>query len=1164
MKNLSVRKCFTNKAQNNYVRTMKLTAFFLFLFIFQVHAGISYSQTVKLSIDMVNAPLEEVIDRIEKETGFHFVFTDKAVDTSAKVSIRVSDEVLSTILEQLVSKVGLKYHIVDRLIVLSPQTSLNIQQGSPTIKGTVTDTSGDPIIGANILEKGTTNGTISDVNGDFTLQITSTDAVLLITYIGYFPQEIKVGNQTSLQIRLQEDTQTLDEVVVVGYGVQKKSNLTGALSVADMDKVLGNRPVTSVAQALEGAVPGLQITTDNASPGASSTIKVRGVTNITGAEPLVLMDNVPVDINTINPNDIESVTVLKDASSAAIYGARAAYGVILLTGKKGIKSETPRFSYSTNLTVSRPYQLISKASPYETVNLLKDAGYSTYWSGQQVDKWLEYLDDYQANPSKYPDGYIMDGSTPYQLRNNNLVKDMIEKVGGFEQIHNLSVTGGTERTAYRFSVGYTDQDGVLVTDADKYNRLNISSFLSSDLTKWFTAQLTVNYSKGKRNQPNTNSGSGGELWSRLNNIPGYAPLGYFERDGETYPFRTPRHLLEYLDPVQTNTDVFRALGKAIFTPFKDFRIVGEFTYDKKNVRKDRYDKKVTFVECTNFLPEATRTNSYYQKDVDFTEYMAANIYASYEKSFNDAHNIAATVGFNTETSHYEKVWISKTDMINPDLPSISSATGTLDGKDSYSEYAILGAFYRVTYDYKGRYLLEANGRYDGSSRFPRGHRFGFFPSFSGAWRISEEPFMKEVGFLSNLKLRASYGNIGNQAIPPYKFLTVMNPSKSIWLGDGESQYWTLGTPGIVSQSFTWEKVQNINGGIDIGLFKNRLNMSFDYYIRQTKDMFGPSADLPDVLGTTAPSQNSADLKTKGWEIQVDWRDKIGDVGYSIGFNLFDSYSKITRFENATGNLANNWDTDGNGEVDSNFYTGKKLGEIWGYVTDRYYTVDDFEPGSLDANLKNGKLKSGIPFVKGTAAPNPGDVLYKDLDNSGDISQDENTVYKPGDRKVIGNNTPRYHFGITGSLNWKDFDFSFFIQGVAKRDIWARNSLNWPMWSEFSAIHSNTLDYWMPDRTDASFPRIYQRAGENTERNHYVQTKYLQNGAYWRLKNVTIGYTLPAEWMKRIRINNARVFISGENLFTKHHLAKGLDPEMGNGEVAYPVMSRYSFGLHISF
>lgn len=1134
---------------------MKLVLFWVFIAFFQLSAVNSYAQEASIDLKLSNVSLKEAIQSIEKQTEFIFFYSTEEVDLTKKVNINVRkgniEEILNDIFQDYM------YQIENRKILLTPKP----MQKARKITGIVKDHTGETIIGANISVKGTTTGTITDIDGGFTLDVPSDNVELIISYIGYKPQEIALKGRTSLQVVLVEDAQNLNEVVVVGYGTQKKANLTGAVSVANMGQVVGSRPVTSMSRALEGAVPGLQVKTDNASPGASSKINIRGTTNITGAEPLILMDNVPVDINTINPNDIESVTVLKDASSAAIYGARAAYGVILLTAKKGSKDKTPRFNYSTNLTVSKPYELIQKASPLETVQALKDFGYSTYWSGQDVDKWLTYLNEYNNDPSKYPNGFVLEGNTPYQMRQTDFINDMMQKGGGFEQMHNLSVDGGTARTAYRFSFGYTDQDGVLVSDNDSHQRMNISSFLSSDVTKWLTAQLTVNYAKGKRSAPNTDGG--GDPWGIATSFPSYAPIGFYNDGEKELPFRTPRNLIELLEPVKTNEEVFRAMGKLIVSPLKDLKIIGEFTYDKKNTKKDRYDKKMEFLQGTNFQVESTRTNSFYRKDMSNTQYMAANIYASYEKEFK-GHNFALTAGFNSENNRYELLWESKTDMINPDQPSISSATGILDGKDSYTEFAILGAFYRFTYDYNGKYLFETNGRYDGSSKFQSGHRFGFFPSFSLAWRLSEEEFMKNLEFISNLKLRGTYGNIGNQVIPPYKFLPVMNPSKSNWLGSGETQYWTLGVPGLVSQNFTWEKVQTVNGGIDIGLFKNRFTASFDYYVRRTKDMFGPSADLPDVLGTSAPSMNSADLKTKGWELQLDWRDQIGSVNYSVGFNIFDSQATITRFENATGNLANNWDTDSNGENDANFYTGKKMGEIWGYVTDRYYTVDDFVAGSLDANLKNGKLKDGIPYIKGTATPNPGDILYKDLDGSGDISKEENTVFNPGDRKVIGNNTPRYHFGFTGSAAWKGIDFSFFIQGIGKRDVWAVSPLSWPLCGEFAAMHANTFDYWMPDHTDSYFPRIYQRDGENSSRNRYEQTKYLANGAYWRIKNITLGYSFPQEWLSRIKLQQVRFFVSGEDLFTKHHLAVGQDPELTTSNAVYPLMTKYSFGLNVTF
>ena len=517
------------------------------------------------------------------------------------------------------------------------------------------------------------------------------------------------------------------------------------------------------------------------------------------------------------------------------------------------------------------------------------------------------------------------------------------------------------------------------------------------------------------------------------------------------------------------------------------------------------------------------------------------------------------MGYNQESNHYDYLKAETSNMINDDMPSISQSVGVQKAYDKFTEYTVMGFFGRLNYDFANRYLLELNGRYDASSKFPSGSRWGFFPSLSVGWRVMEESFMEPLrDYIPEFKIRGSIGTVGNQNIDPYQFVPSMESEKSKWL-DNNTQPITLKQPGLVSGNFTWETVRTLNLGFDISALKNRLSANFDLFRRDTKDMLTSGSQLPATLGATAPLQNVADLKSTGFELELAWRDQIGKVHYNIGFNLYDYKAYITKFKN---NVAGVIRTSDN----KTYVEGQQLGEIWGYVTDRLYTVDDFVEGTLDANLKNGTLKDGIPHVEGVK-PNPGDMMYKDLDGNGIINSGNETIYDPGDRKIIGNNSLRFQYGINGGLSWNNFSFSFLLQGVGKCDKWLTNDLIFPYYYEFGTIYEHQLDYWTSENTGAFFPRLYETGMRNTNyaANVRAQTKYLTNGAYLRVKNLTLGYTIPQSVISKIGINNLRVYVSAENPFTFDHMPKGLDPAVeskANG-LGYPFMSSYAFGFSVS-
>lgn len=1045
----------------------------------------------------------------------------------------------------------------------------DITQQDGVCKGVVKDNQGETVIGASVVVKGSTNGTITGLDGDFTLNNVKRGDVIQISYIGYVSQEV-VWQGTPLNITLKEDSQTLEEVVVVGFGSQKKANLTGSVSQVKMDDVLGERPVTNVKNALQGSMPGLMVS-GGASPGEAKSFNIRGTVSINGMNPLVLIDNVEGDIDLLNPEDIESVTVLKDAASSAIYGARAAAGVILITTKKAKKGEKFNLNYNANFGFQTSINSPKQASLDEYLRAYQAAGFSeTYYAGNgSVSKWREYLAGYKENPAAYPtvgDGiYIGEDGAPYYLNDKDVYKAFQET--SFMQTHNLTANGGTEKLRYRLSAGLTKEDGPLIESKDTYMRKNISSFISADITDWLTQEADFRYTVADRSEP---MGSGDGIYC-MNHISFY-PSGMMPGSVNTsvdkdLPLITPENQIRYNNPYLTDTDNTRIYLRTILRPIKGLELVGEYTYDRKNWQKSYYAKKWEYT-TEQLGSNNSVTSDYLFKSEDHEDYNALNLYGTYNFSIKEDHMFKVMAGFNQERKQNSWISVQTHDMIAPSAPSFTSATGKIIPQNSYSDYAIRGAFYRINYNYKDRYLFEVNGRYDGSSKFPKDDRFGFFPSFSVGWNIAREAWMeKALDYVSDLKLRASWGQIGNQNIGNYGYYSTMQPvgNSNYWLKDGEFITY-ISTPGLVSNSFTWETVETLDIGFDASMFNSRLQVTFDWYQRTTRDMLIAGIQLPAVVGTSAPMRNAADMRTRGWEIAVNWRDQIGDWKYNVGFNLYDYKSKITKYSNNEDKL-----------LSQNYYEGKTLGEIWGYVSDGFYTIDDFDgPGTW-------QLKDGVASLDGYN-PRPGDEKFVNLNDdrgTNEINSGLNTVDSPGDQKVIGNSTPRYNFGVNLGVSYKGFSLSAILQGTAKRDVWIGGMSLFPFGGSAKAYYpvfynqtdywepmgscdgqytENDREYWIAKNPDASLYRLYSNM-QNHGSNQRASTKYLQNGAYMRLKNITLAYTFPKALISKVSLSALKVFVSAENLATISSLPKGYDPERLSW--GYPFYRTLSFGLNVT-
>lgn len=1144
------------------LRIMRLTTIIMTCCFIHVSA-IGFTQ--KITLSEKNVSLGKIIQKISKQSGYDFLADAKLIKSAKPISVNIKEVSIEEAMNACLLDQDIIFTIKNKIVLLkakektaSPNLSNYIK--NIDVNGKVLDETGQGIQGATIKVKETGQAAATDANGAFTIKNIAENATLVVSYVGFLTQEVKVGSGT-VSITLHENKKGLSEVVVVGYGSQSRAKITGAISTVKMDDVLGDRPVSTTSALLLGAIPGMQISIGSGQPGSSTSYNIRGGTDLSTSGstinsngPLVLIDNVPYNgpLNLINPNDIETVSILKDAGSAAIYGGRSAFGVVLITTKTSKKNQKVQFQYNNNITFASAVNLPVKATPLQFLQSLTDMGTVSYYAGQNVATWTQLENDYIANPSQYPGGITYISGQGYQLAPTNVLKDLLgSNVPQFQ--NNLSVSGGSETTTFRLSLGSVNENGIIDPSAhqDNYSRYSINSNISTDVNKWLTTQLSIGYNNSVATTPSNNS------FGPAENFPTLTADSYYltTTTGGTGISGTPQNVVSLGSPNLSQITDTRVTGRAILKPVKGLTITGDYTFDGLQNTQTLYSEQVQFVSPLTFTSGPYGTGIYEIVNSP-TKSKSLNVFGNYVKSIGD-HNFSLLAGYNQEDVTASSSYLYRNGMIAGNLPSITQGTGPLNGGDSYTSSAVQGYFGRFSYDYKGKYLLQLNGRYDGSSNFPTGHRFGFFPSGSVGWRIIDEKFMDMVKpVLSDLKLRASIGSVGNQNIGAYSYIPVMNGTTPYWLNGTGAYLTSLSSPGIVSSNFTWEKVQTFDYGADFGFFGNRLTGSFDWYIRNTSDILAAGAiPLPAVLGTSAPLQNTASISATGFEIQINWKDKIGQVRYHLGANLYDSRTKVTKFDGNSNNLL------------STYYVGQQMGSIWGYVSDGVYSVDDFVAGTLNSKLTGGTLKPGIVTYQGEL-PNPGDVKFKDLNGDGVIYQGTQTLVNPGDKQIIGNSTPRYQFGVSGGVGYKNFDFSFVISGVAKRDLMTINALTVPNSYSFATLYQGELDYWTPTNTSAHFGRIYDQGAGNQGINQIAQTNLLLNGAYLRVNNLSLAYTLPKELVQKIHVNSFRVFCSVENPFLFDHLPKGLDPSLsdqsGGFGLQYPFLRKTSFGVNLTF
>ena len=1154
---LSLDLCNKIQRYKHFFRIMKITFLFLFVLIFCLHAETTNSQNIRVTIKRSNVELRDVLNNIEEQTDYLFVY-DKYVDVNHKVSVNSDKRPLEEVLGELFAKTDIKYAVDGTYIVLSSKDKIvektqiqKVTQQKRTITGVVKDIHEEPVIGANVVEKGTTNGTITDIDGKFSLSV-SENSTLLVSYIGYANQEVKVGNQTSYTIVLKEDQQVLDEVVVVGYGSIKKANLTGAVGYID-NKELENRTVSTLTQAIQGKVAGVNIASSSGGPGALQSINLRGYTgiNIDAAGnrsnradgPLVVIDGVQGgELSTLEMNDVENISFLKDAASAAIYGSSAPYGVIIVTTKKG-RAGKPVINYSNNFGFSQPTNLPEPVNSLDFANAFNEVAANSFMSPVYSPDVIQRIKDYQAGKIKDETIKNPNADEWYAQNNahaNNNWFDILIKDVSFSQQHNINVSGATESSSYYASLGYNQNDGVLNFANEKNQRFNVRTNLSTNLTKWLTFAIRGAFTRTHINVPiySADEWLFFDLSSRIYPTnPLKNPDGYYSQ---------PSYIVNLAEGGRQNSNNDNAIltGEFVIRLLPGWDITANYTYNGTYYNQT-YHGKNTYLGLPSGTLKPSAPYSTFSRRMNKNQLYTINAFTSYEKAFNSGHYFKGMIGFTQELTDLLEFTGSAEKLYTDEVPMLGMSYGIRDVGDNAMQLAIRGAFGRLNYNYKEKYLLELNGRYDGTSRFMKDVRFKFYPGVSAAWVASKETFWKPLqDYVNQFKLRMSYASLGDQGFtnsyyPFFPSLGVFSPQQGNYYFKDGLESLIVAPTDLVNYDLTWITVNTLSLGVDMAMFNNRLDLSFDWYNRRAKDFADFGASVPALLGANPPRRNTAETETKGFELTVGWKDRINDFSYGATFVLSDYIGKVVKYDNPTKLLNNVW------------YDGMTMGEIWGYETEGLFK-DEAEVAATDQSYLYANWY-------------PGDVHYKDLNGDGKINVGNNTVDDPGDRKVIGNNTPRFSFGLTLNAEWRGFDASVFLQGVGKRDYMFSSASNY-FWGfagnqEHSTYYTIHTDRWSEDNPDGYYPRAYF----NTTKNQLPQTRYLQNASYMRIKNLQLGYTLPKTITDKIKFQRARLFINVENLATFTSLPDIIDPEIISPDAKiYPLRRTWGVGANITF
>ena len=1059
----------------------------------------------------------------------------------------------------------------------------------------VTDKTG-ALPGASVQVKGTSNGTMTGTDGKAILFGVAPDAVLVVSFIGYTTVELPLNGKTSVSVQLKDDAVALEEIVVVGYGTQKKENLTGAVDQVGAETFEG-RPNANLTQMLQGQVPNLNLKFTDGRPNSSPSYNIRGTTSIgQGGSALVLIDGVEGDPSLLNPNDIESVSVLKDAASSAIYGSRAPYGVVLITTKSASKGKVS-VTYQTNLSFEQPTTVPDYVSDgYTWAQHFYNSYYNYNFSNPSaINKTMEFstawLAEYKrrAETGNYEimvsDGSIGTAGRWLYYHEGTDYIDAIYKNYSFSHTHNLSVSGSDDKFDYYVSARYYGNNGIFDTEVnpESYKMLNGRMKMGYKITPWLKITNNTDVAWSKYVMPQTYSEGNGNIWRNIAD-EGHPCSPIWNPDG-TMTHSAVYSIGDYLYGKSNR----RYVNKQVRTTFNlqgkflddRLRVNADFTYRNKDFNTTVKKVKSEFSRSEGVIETITGTQSYLSETIRNYEYLATNEYVEFEDTFNEKHYFKALLGYNYEQQRYKNTYAYNDDLLTPDVENINLAMGTENRSTTgdYYKWRTAGAFVRVNYAFDSRYLIELNGRYDGSSKFPKRQRWAFFPSVSVGWRLTEEPWFKvSKTAVTNLKVRASFGALGNSNVGNYAYDEIFNFSTGRII-DGSTVRYTS-APAPIPESLTWETSRTFDVGLDMSFLSGRLSFTGDYYIRKTLDMYTVGPTLPDVFGASAPKGNYAEMTTRGYELAISWNDSFNLGGkpfnYGIKASLVDFRSVIDKYNNVTKSL-------GTSSYNTNYYEGMVVGEIWGFTSNGLWQtqaeIDAAEAGAVAAGQK---YYNPLMQTSKTYKLYPGDIKFEDLNGNGYIDRGKNTVDDPGDRKIIGNSEPRYIYSFGIDLEWNNIFVSAFFQGVGKQDWYPGNEAS-VIWGQYNRPYSQMPswhlgNYWTEDNPDAYLPRYAGYYAPFYKGTNNANTRYMMDVSYIRLKNIQVGYTLPKKWTQAIKMKKISVFFSGENLWSwspMYRYTRDIDvtaniygtdsvlSSTGDG-YNYPTMKSFSIGVNLTF
>lgn len=1150
----------------HYFKWLLMVKFILVLITaFAAHAMASETKAQNMvSMRYKDINLKNLLISIEEQTNVSFIYSDNAIQHIRVSDIHVQQKDWKELLQPILQEKDFQMSMVGKNRFLIRKAT---EMQSLMATGTVVDQHNKPLAAVSVKEKGTNRSTSTNSEGQFSLEVSDANAILVFSYVSFLSQEVPF-QEAPLRVSLQEDLAQLEEVVVVGYGTQKRINLTGSVATISGEQ-LANRPVVNATQSLQGTMPGLNVSVNgNTKPGQSFKLNVRGTGNLSGSDqPYVLVDGMEMSLADVNPADIENISVLKDASASAIYGSRAAYGVILVTTKKG-SAGRKQINFSSNTGFTSPVNLPDMVNSVEFANYFNAATFNALGTKQYSDEKIALLQQYIDDPNSvsiFPEINSNNYSNWENSANGVANTDWFNfhyKPYAIRQNYTMNLSGGNEGTQFYVSGGMYNEDGALRYADIDYKRYNFNVSVNSQLADFIKLKSNVKYTHSKNSTPL--AGYEGLFFHNLARMrPNVSPYDF-------YGNFTEQSFVPYLQSGSEdryNNGTLVILGGLEISPLKNWKIFADLNLRQTNFEGSTLKLPGTIYGVDN-TPILVNRSEYdipltgsYARNMYNQTYLTPNIYTNYKIDL-DAHKIDLTAGFQQEYNQWKELNTSATELISFDRPGTDLATGTKSSREVRNHWATRGFFARINYNYNNKFLLELNGRYDGSSRFAKENRWGFFPSVSAAYNISEEAIVKDnLPWLNQLKLRGSYGNLGNQAgANMYAYLESMNivvpnlgAGGRYYFGDDRESY--IQAPAAFNPHITWEKVQSSNIGIDYALIDNKLSGTLEWYQRNTRDMLGPSRDVADMFGATPPQSNNADLRTRGWELSVKWKDNISEeLSYDLGLMLTDFRSIVTKYQNPTRfNPASAW------------YEGKVVGEIWGF------TAHDLLKTQEEATAYNALNRSYLSARDWL----PGDVKYLDINNDNKIDIGANRVGDMGDYSIIGNSSARYNFSVSGGVNWKNWGLSMLWQGIGKQEF-LPGALDAYFWGSGSlaqvTVFQEHLDYFSESNPDGYYPNPYASPvgaiSSFANKTQSPSSRYIQNASYIRLKNLTVQYTFNKDWTKRMHINRLSLFGTGENLLTFTKLANMFDPETivggnGTGKI-YPLSKVFSFGLNVTF